>query len=387
MNYQGIVLTGTRGSGKTTIAKEIKNRCHSITQVAAVTNRKPRSDDEEWHYKYLTEEEFDILRKNGELLIQDEYMGNFYGILQSDFQKIIQQNKIPLLTITPKSAQDLQEQKNETFFSIFIDAPDDILSSRLSQRQSKISIDENIQRLEDRKYSREFLYCIKNIDLNRTVELIINLWEFRNTGGVIPGRLIGLMISCEILLKNADPGKVQGASYDLSLGDEYFYGGRIRTLTDKEPFLLIEPYDYAIVVAHEIADLPRDVSGRFDLTVGLFCQGIILSNGPQVDPGFKGQLFCLLFNTSNSPVVLKRRQHYATVEFHKLLEPTYPYKGRFLDKIGIIHYLPENTMRGAIHELKKEVEQLRAESQKLQSTFLGIISLILAVIAILLASR
>jgi len=128
------------------------------------------------------------------------------------------------------------------------------------------------------------------------------------------------MIECRMLLENADPNNSTGAAYDLSIGDEYYYGGNIKTLTDNEPFILIEPYDYAIVTSKETTNFPKDITGRFDLSVSLFCQGIILSNGPQVDPGFKGRLFCLLFNTSNALVFLKRGQHYATLEFHKLID-------------------------------------------------------------------
>ena len=189
------------------------------------------------------------------------------------------------------------------------------------------------------------------------------------------------MLKCGMLLGNAEPQNVQGASYDLSLGDEYFYAGRIHRLSDSEPILMIEPYDYATVTSHELSNLPRDVCARFDLSVGLFCQGIILSNGPQIDPGFRGPLFCLLFNTSSSPVLLKRRQHYATLEFHKLLEPTYHYKGEYQAK-SLLYYLPTNAARGAINELKKELEEVRKESQLLQSATWAILALILALIAV-----
>ena len=69
------------------------------------------------------------------------------------------------------------------------------------------------------------------------------------------------------------------ASYDLSLGDEYYYGGRIRKLSESDPILLLAPYDYVIVTSHEVADFPREVTGRFDLTVSLFCQGLFYRTG------------------------------------------------------------------------------------------------------------
>ncbi len=114
---------------------------------------------------------------------------------------------------------------------------------------------------------------------------------------------------------------------------------------------------------------------------------MILSNGPQVDPGFKGKLFCLLFNTSNAPVLLKKGQHYATIQFYKLIEPTLPYKGKYQDKKRIIHYLPPKTLVGGIHDLKEELDIIKRESRRIQEIFLGVISLILSIIAILIVTQ
>jgi deoxycytidine triphosphate deaminase len=248
-------------------------------------------------------------------------------------------------------------------------------------------LNSKIDDIDEKEIDTKYLYKIKCSNPEDTVELIWSLWEYRNAGGVLSKRLIQLMINCGMLLENADIGKIEGASYDLAVGDEYYCGGKIKTLSTKEPFILIEPYDYAIVTSKENANLPRDVVGRFDLSVGLFCQGVILSNGPQVDPGFRGKLFCLLFNTSNSPVILKRGEHYATLEFHKLFEPTAAYLGKHQEKYEIIYYLPSTTLQGGINQLKIELEEIKRENRNMQGYFLSIASLILAMIVILLTIR
>jgi len=86
-------------------------------------------------------------------------------------------------------------------------------------------------------------------------------------------------------------------------------------------------------------------------------------------------------------VVLKKREHYATIEFNKIIEPTNSYTGKYQDKDSIIHYLPSNTLQGGVNELKKEVEKLSRESRAVQNLFFAIVSLILAILAILLAIR
>jgi len=327
------------------------------------------------------------LKDGGLLVISAEYAGHLYGIRVGDLQAIENSQKIPILIVTPDSVQSLNGQNTERpFLTVFIDSPDQILDSRLKGRPAsdpKIIAD---QRLSDRAFKSACIYCLDNIRLEATVELLRSLWDYAQVGGVVSERLINLMITCGVLLERASPESVSGASYDLSLGDEYFYAGKIHYLSEREPILTIEPYDYAIVTSHETAALPRDISGRFDLAINLFCQGVILSNGPQVDPGFKGPLFCLLFNTSSSPVLLKRRQHYATIEFHKLFEPTYAYQGKYLGKT-LLDYLPSNAARGAINELKKELELVRGQSERLQNMTWAILSLVLALIAIWITLR
>ena len=78
-------------------------------------------------------------------------------------------------------------------------------------------------------------------------------------------------MNCGMLLDNANIANIKGASYDLSLGDEFYYKGKIQRLSTEKPFLLIEPYDYVIATSNELANFPRDITGRFDLAVSLFC--------------------------------------------------------------------------------------------------------------------
>ena len=271
-------------------------------------------------------------------------------------------------------------------FVVFIDAEDGVLDERVGSRGTDAVAREREQRETDREVGRSAMYTVRGGKAEEVSDLIAGLWTIRDRSGVLPEGLIARLVACGTLLEKAELSKVQGASYDLRLGDEYFYGGRIHRLSDKEPILTLEPYDYAIVTSHEVADLPREVSGRFDLTVGLFCQGVILSNGPQVDPGFRGPLFCLLFNTSSSPILLKRRQHYATIEFHKVLWPTARYRGYYQAKT-LIDYLPANAARGAINELKQELEEVRKESKSLQATTWAILALVLAMIAVFVSFR
>lgn len=386
MIYHGLILTGTSGAGKTTITREL-TRSGIFKQVKSVTTRAQR-DDDNGEYEYVTKAKFKTAKFRENLMIKAEYRDEFYGITFSAIQESIDTGKVPILVITPAAAAENTNKPNQyNFMSLFIDAPNDELDKRILSRGEEITVAVKEQRLKDREHKDANLYYIQNFFLDKTCDLIKTLWEYRSSGGVLSKRIIQLMLDCGMLLKNADNENVKGASYDLCLGDEYYYKGKIDYLDEKKPFLMIEPYDYVVATSKELTNFPRDISGRFDLSVSLFCQGIILSNGPCVDPGFRGRLFCLLFNTSNAPVVLKRGQHYSTLEVNKLIEPTGTYNGKYQDKETIINYLPSNALQGGINELKKEVESLGRRNEFLQTAVAGSIAIFLAVLSILLTIK
>lgn len=368
MPFESIIITGTSCAGKSTIAKRlcdfVTNSGVSFEQVTSVTTRERRADDS--NYEYTSDEDFDKLLSDNKLLVDSTYRNKKYGIKQEEYNRVLRKEKVPILVITPASATELLSKGKEKYMCIFLDAQDETLVDRWVERlgtdpNNKAKKEFLKQHKVDREYQDKAHYILNNTDVSASVSLIALLWEYQNQGGALSQKLISSMIDCGMLLRDADPEMINGASYDLHLGDEYYYDGKIQKLSDEKPFLTIEPYDYAIVSCRETAWIPRDVIAKFGLTVGLFCQGIILSNGPQIDPGFRGTLFCLLFNTSNRAVHLKRGKHYATIEFNKLIGYAEPYEGKYQGKERIIEYIPENALHGAINELKKEVEHLKNE--------------------------
>lgn len=391
MPFKSIIITGTSCAGKSTVAQKL---CSEVSipfeQVQAITTRNRRPDDS--NYEYVSDQEFEMLHSQQKLLVSSTYRNKKYGIKKSAYDAVLRRHKVPLLIITPSSAAELLKEEQEKYMCIFLDAQDALLLERLIDRSGSplAKKDEKAflgQNKKDRIYQDKAHYIIDNIDLKSTVDLITLLWEYQSRDGALSQKIITSMIKCGVLLRNADPSMVKGASYDLRLGDEYYYNGKNQKLSDRKPFLTIEPYDYAIVSCIETAWMPRDIIAKFGLSVGLFCQGIILSNGPQIDPGFRGTLFCLLFNTSNRAVHLKRGKHYATIEFNKLIGYAEPYEGKYQGKKHIIDYIPENALHGAINELKTEVEHLKTESRIMQNIYLGVVALMFAIISILLVLR
>lgn len=295
-------------------------------------------------------------------------LNSSYVVSQETIKETIEAGKIPLVLVNSSIIKDLIDFKKPAFLTVFINSPQN--PSENTGKDKKEPSDEDF-----------YTYTLGSNDETTTADLLLKLWENAETGGIIPQEVIKLMIKSDTLLESADLSNASGAAYDLTLDDEYYQNGSIRHLDTMKSFIIMEPGDYALVGSSEIANLPRDVAGRFGLSVSLFMQGIILSNGPQIDPGFNGRLYCLLFNTSSQQFQLKRGQHYATIEFIKLLEPTIPYKGKYQHCTTLSQYLPRSIPSSAIGELRKDVKNLKRE-KLLVKTLPTIIALAALIIGI-----
>ena len=72
------VISGPSGAGKGTVLKEVFKKVKDLTYSVSATTRKPRHEEKEGiNYFFKTDEEFDQMIKNGEML---EYV-NKYGWL------------------------------------------------------------------------------------------------------------------------------------------------------------------------------------------------------------------------------------------------------------------------------------------------------------------
>ena len=189
-------------------------------------------------------------------------------------------------------------------------------------------------------------------------------------------------IKADILLENALE-KYQPASYDLRLGDDVWCQGRFSTLDNTNPVLKIPAYSYAIVTAMEKANLPCFASARFDLKNSLFFRGVILSNGPQVDPGYRGALFCMLYNGSDKPVGIKHGDHFATIEFITTTGVSLGYRDIYQGKTRLSDFIPADA---AVSEGGKILERTESKIKEIEAEWKGFRNNVLTFIAIALAA-
>lgn len=115
------------------------------------------------------------------------------------------------------------------------------------------------------------------------------------------------------------------ASYDLTLGSKALKSTREEkpiVNLEEERILSIGRGEFCEVLTRERLELPLDICARFGLRSYFTRKGLQMFGGPQVDPGFKGNLFVSLFNSGPRPLVLKYGEDFCTIEFTRLEEPS-----------------------------------------------------------------
>jgi len=132
------------------------------------------------------------------------------------------------------------------------------------------------------------------------------------------------------LIHPFEPKNLKPARYKLRLGEDCRVGDEQYWLNEEKPDLVIPPYELAVISTLETLNLPRFLIGRWDLKVKRVYEGLLWVGGPQVDPGYRGKLFCPLYNLSNKTIRLRYGDTIATIDFIR----TTPYNANCVDWDG-----------------------------------------------------
>lgn len=134
--------------------------------------------------------------------------------------------------------------------------------------------------------------------------------------------ILGEIKSGNITLKPFNQTRLQGASYDLSVGKEALVSNNDnKVILSESMSLRLEAGDFALIMSHEYVKMPLDVACSIGMKSTLARKGLILLAGMQIDPGFEGHLRFGLYNASPRKLTLDYQDSLCTIEFHKLTMP------------------------------------------------------------------
>ena len=176
MSDQGIlaVVSGFSGAGKGTLMRELLSRYDNYALSVSATTRSPR--DGEVHgreYFFVTDEEFDRMIREEELLEYARYVKHSYGTPKSYVLEQMQAGKDVILEIEIQGALKVKEKFPDTLL-LFVSAPDAAeLKRRLTGRgsESEEVIRERLSRAKEEAEGMDrYDYLLINDDLDACVE-------------------------------------------------------------------------------------------------------------------------------------------------------------------------------------------------------------------------
>jgi guanylate kinase len=172
-NAKLFVIAAPSGAGKTTIVKALVARNPELKfSISYTTRQKRRTEVDGVDYLFVDVDEFERLKKTGELLEFAEVFDNYYATSRSQVEKHLADGEDVILEIDWQGARQVRESMPECI-SIFILPPSlEELERRLRDRRTDSP--EVIERrlrdaLDDMAHWDEFDYVIINDRLEQAV--------------------------------------------------------------------------------------------------------------------------------------------------------------------------------------------------------------------------
>lgn len=185
---------------------------------------------------------------------------------------------------------------------------------------------------------------------------------------------------------------IDAASYKLRLGDEANVGGKWKRISTDKP-LVLPPHQVAVVKTHEIVNIPRFLIARWNLRVKWVYEGLLWTGGPQVDPGWKGQLYCPIYNLSEREIVIPHKERVFTMDFARTTPfhrtpASYGYKSEphAGSRNKTLQGHDQSRLRSAPFESLKQLDNLDAKTSGLDSRITNFSSLTFLVLAVVIAA-
>jgi len=169
------VVTGPSGAGKGTLIQLVLPRFPELALAVSATTREQRPGEEDGtHYWFLDREEFDRRVEAGELLEWVDFVGNRYGTLRSEIDRLRKLGKAPLLELETEGAKRVK-RRVEGAVTVFVTAPVEELERRLRDRATESTgvIEDRLRKAREQlQEAHDFDHVVENDDRRRAAEAL-----------------------------------------------------------------------------------------------------------------------------------------------------------------------------------------------------------------------
>jgi len=140
-----IIISSPSGGGKGTLIKEVVNTIPDLTCSVSYTTRPIRPGEQDGReYFFISRQDFEHRRDDGEFLEHATVHGNLYGTSRSQIERITESQDV-ILEIDVQGANQILERVGDVV-SIFILPPSyPVLASRLTMRATESSGELNLR--------------------------------------------------------------------------------------------------------------------------------------------------------------------------------------------------------------------------------------------------
>ena len=185
------MVTGPSGAGKGTLIERVLPRFPDLGVAVSATTRPQRPGEEDGtQYHFLTAAEFQRRIDADEFLEYVDYVGNRYGTLLAEIDRLRRAGKAPLLELETEGALRVKRRVPGAV-TIFVTAPIEELERRLKERATE-STGEIGGRIETARRQLaeqdEFDYVVANDDRERAADRLGAVIERELAAATMAGR-------------------------------------------------------------------------------------------------------------------------------------------------------------------------------------------------------
>jgi len=142
--------------------------------VSATTREQRPGEEDGSHYWFLDRDEFDRRVEGGDFLEWVDFVGNRYGTLRSEIDRLRGAGKAPLLELETEGAKRVKRRVDGAV-TVFVTAPVDELERRLRDRATESSgvIEDRMRKAREQlEEAGDFDYVVENDDRTKAAEAL-----------------------------------------------------------------------------------------------------------------------------------------------------------------------------------------------------------------------
>ena len=116
--------------------------------------------------------------------------------------------------------------------------------------------------------------------------------------------------------EDENEGLLRPANYDLRVGNKYYLNSEEKEISEKKP-LIIEPNQFVHVETYETLNIPFYMIGVYNLRTKQTMRGFLMGTGLQVDSGYKGKIYVVVYNFTDEKRHLDYKEKLISIQFLK----------------------------------------------------------------------